>query len=159
MQRPFLKIIGSLNARVPAICRSVPSLGGGTSIGRGQSHFVEHGSDMDSARRPRTECTSLDRRGKLAAIFLRRCLREDNLSRPNHPMQKIDRRRILRRCAICLNSVSRRQSEKRSEGSIPPEILEPVRRQRCVDRGAGDRATVQPSLASLGSLTAGFPRS
>ena len=48
----------------------MPSFGGGTSIGRGQSHFVEHGPDMDSARRPRTECTSLDRRGKLAVIFL-----------------------------------------------------------------------------------------
>jgi hypothetical protein len=28
--------------------------------------------------------------------------------------------------------------------SIPPEILEPVRRQRCVDRGAGDGPMAEP---------------
>ena len=30
--------------------------------------------------------------------------------------------------------------------SIPPEVLEPVRRQRRVDRGAGDRPMPEPSL-------------
>jgi hypothetical protein len=30
--------------------------------------------------------------------------------------------------------------------SLPPEILEPIRRQRCVDGGAGDRSMAEPAL-------------
>ena len=34
--------------------------------------------------------------------------------------------------------------------SLPPEILEPVRRQRRVDRGAGDQPMTEPRLDGAG---------
>jgi hypothetical protein len=33
--------------------------------------------------------------------------------------------------------------------SLPPEVFEPVRRRRCVDRGAGDRAMAEPGCRDL----------
>jgi hypothetical protein len=48
---------------------------------------------------------------------------------------------------------------------IPPEVLEPVRRQRRVDRGAGDRPMAEPALDRPGvvplvgeGVTAGVPQ-
>jgi hypothetical protein len=44
------------------------------------------------------------------------------------------------------SKIARRSSASEPRCSIPPEVLEPIRRQRRVDRGAGDRPMSQPAL-------------
>ena len=60
------------------------------------------------------------------------------------------RTQILRRGQLllrCLNPFHDRHSHQLR--SLPPEILEPIRRERRIDRRARDRAMIQPPLDRL----------
>jgi hypothetical protein len=52
----------------------------------------------------------------------------------------------VRRIAHCSSDRSRFQCNATAMCSLPPKVFEPVRRQRRVDRGAGDRPMSEPAL-------------
>jgi hypothetical protein len=53
----------------------------------------------------------------------------------------------------CASSEYRRHPPVFARKSIPPEVLEPVRRQRRVNSGAGDRPMAKPALDRTGIVS------